>query len=181
MRHSKHNLVFLFVIFVFGLILSGPVRSDTSKEETKKGEAKPIVIKSDTLEVDDKLKLVTFTGDVNAKKDNFVIDCQKMVVYYEETPAQKETGEVKASISKIVAIGQVKIVRDEGGTATSEKAVYYQSDEKMVLTGKPVMKRGNDSVEGDKITLFLKENRSIVEGSEGRKVKAIIFSKQEKK
>ena len=37
-----------------------------------------------------------------------------------------------------------------------------------------IVKQGNDLVEGAKITLFLKENRSIVEGGQGSKVKAVI-------
>ena len=42
------------------------------------------------------------------------------------------------------------------------------------------MKQGEDFVEGDVITLFLKENRSIVESAGDKKVRAVIFPKQEK-
>ena len=65
--------------------------------------------------------------------------------------------------------------------ATAEKAVYYQKDEKMVLTGNPVVKQGNDSIEGDRITIFLKENRNVVESSGDRKVRATIFPNSEKR
>jgi len=61
----------------------------------------------------------------------------KIVVYYEEAPEKKGPGEAGTKIDKIVATGDVKIVRAEGGVATGKKAVYYQLDEKLVLTGKP--------------------------------------------
>ena len=51
----------------------------------------------------------------------------------------------------------------------------------MVLTQNPVVKRGNDFVEGDRITMYLKENRSVVESSGDRKVRAIIYPKSKKK
>ena len=63
----------------------------------------------------------------------------------------------------------------------AEQAIYYQSDERVVLTGKPVVKQGNDFVEGAKITLLLKENRSIVEGSEDSKVRAVLSPKNKKR
>ena len=68
----------------------------------------------------------------------------------------------------------MKILRAGGGTATADKAVYYQDKEMAVLTGNPVVKQGNDSVEGSRITLYMKDNRSVVEGSENRKVKAVL-------
>jgi lipopolysaccharide export system protein LptA len=63
----------------------------------------------------------------------------------------------------------------------SEKAVYYENDEKVVLTGSPVVKQGNDFVEGSKITLYLKEKRSTVEGSEKEKVRAVLHPRSEKR
>ena len=181
MRGIKYEACFLFAALLFGVILPGPVGSESLQKEIEEPEPKPIVIKSKTLEVDNKLKVVTFTGDVNAQKDDVVIDCQKMLIYYENLPAQNDTAEVQTRINKIVAIGQVTINRAQGGMATAEKAVYYQRDEKVVLTGKPVVRQGNDFVEGDRVTIFLKENRSVVESSEDKKVRAIIFPEREER
>ena len=103
-----------------------------------------------------------------------------MFLYYAEQPTKKTSDNPGLKMDKIVATGKVKISRAEGGEATAEQAVYYQSDERVVLTGKPIVKQGNDFVEGDKITLFLKENRSIVEGSSERKVRAILFPDRKK-
>jgi len=51
---------------------------------------------------------------------------------------------------------------------------------KIVLTENPSVQQGRDVVEGHKIIILLNENRSIVEGSETKRVKATIFPKEEK-
>ena len=166
----------LFLLWV----LSSPALSAAPLTKTQKKSQGPMVIKSKTLEADDKKKRITFEGNVEAKRDDFTVLCNKLVVFYEKSDEKKKTENVSASIDKIVATGAVKIIRAEGGVATGEKAVYYQKGEKLVLTGKPVVKQGEDFVEGDVITLFLKEDRSVVESAKDKKVRAVIFPKQEK-
>jgi lipopolysaccharide export system protein LptA len=179
MKLLKSESFFLFFLLFWGLMSSPSVGSETTQKGAEKAPPKPLIINSKALEVDNKLKVVTFTGDVDAKVDEFSISCQKMLVSYENSPTQKNTGDIATRIDKIVATGDVRIVRAQGGIATAEKAVYYQRDEKMVLTGSPVVKRGDDFVQGDRITIFLRENRSVVESSKDNKVRAIIFPKRE--
>jgi len=181
MKNLKYKPLFTVMILLFGLIFPCVAGSETLKEELGKGEPEEMVIKSNKLEMDDNRKVVIFTGDVDAKREDFVINCKKLVVFYKSLPGSKEPGKEKTEVDKIVATGQVKISHAKGGAATSEKAVYYQREEKVVLTENPVVKKGNDFVEGDRITMYLKENRSVVESSADRKVKAIIFPKPRKK
>ena len=42
--------------------------------------------------------------------------------------------------------------------------MYYAKEEKVVLTGKPEVWQEGYRVTGEKITLFLKDDRSVVEG-----------------
>lgn len=67
------------------------------------------------------------------------------------------------SICLMEATGHVVIEKDEG-RATSNKAVYFVDDQKIVLTGDPVACQRGTRVSGDKITMFLDEDRSEVEG-----------------
>ncbi len=67
------------------------------------------------------------------------------------------------SICLMEATGHVVIEKDEG-RATSHKAVYFVDDRKIVLTGDPVACQRGTRVSGDKITMFLDEDRSEVEG-----------------
>jgi lipopolysaccharide export system protein LptA len=74
-----------------------------------------------------------------------------------------------------------RAISTDGGSALAGKAVYSQNDEKVVLTGSPVVKQGDDFVEGSRITLFLRDQRSIVEGSENKKLKAVISPRRGKR
>jgi lipopolysaccharide export system protein LptA len=177
----KSVLVSLFAALLFGLTFPRPVVSEALRKEIERPALNNLIIKSKILEVNNALKVVTFEGDVNAKTDDFILDCQKMLVYYDTLPSQENAGNVKAKITKIIATGQVRINRAKGGMATAEKAVYYQKDEEFILTGNPVVKQGDDLVEGDRITVYLKENRSVVESSEDNKVRAVIFPESEER
>jgi lipopolysaccharide export system protein LptA len=171
-----------FFCFVAGLSLLWPsaVLPEPAKG-AEKAVTPAIVIKSNQLEVDNQRKIVTFTGDVDAKKDDFTMTCQKMVLYYVEQPSEAGSEKMELSIDRIIAMGQVTITQADGGTATAEKATYYQSEEKVVLTGNPIVKQGDDFVEGSTITLFLKEDRSIVEGSESKRARAVLSPRNVKK
>jgi lipopolysaccharide export system protein LptA len=158
------------------LLILAPTAFSADFKLTKDGAGKeePIVIKSNTLEIDNEKKTVTFTGNVDARRDDWIMNCNKMILMYNDQKERGGTDSEKLRVDKIIARGAVKIRRTLGGEATAEEAIYYQVDERVVLTGNPVVKQGDDFVEGSKITLFLKENRSIVEGSEGNKVRAVI-------
>ncbi len=177
MYTGKFKAYFILLTFLIsGLFL--PVQAYSKALADSSSKKGPMVITSKTLELDDELKTVTFTGSVNAKNADFLIKCNKMVIYYHKTQSgSKNTPETGNKIDRIVAIDNVRITRTQGGEATAQKAVYYQKDDKIVLTGKPVIKQGKSFVEGDRITLYLKENRSIVESNHQKRVKAIIFSK----
>ena len=176
----RRNLFIFVVLPVLSLVV---FLSSSAKSEEKSHEAKndsQIVIKADSLEIDDKNQIVIFTGNVDAREKEFVIKCQKLVVYYKDQSAQSASEPGEVNIDRIIATGDVKITRPNGGLATAEKALYYKNDEKLILTGKPKVKQGDDFVEGSKITLFLKENRSIVEGSKDDKVRAIYSPRNDK-
>ena len=165
MDRLKRQLIILHFTLFVGLLLPSPAFSETSQEKPANEDPTPIVIKSKTMEMNNKLKSVTFTGDVNAKKDDFIIDCDRMVAYYENMPDLQEGNGEKTKIDKIVATGHVIVNRAEDGVATAEKATYFQKDERIILTGNPIAKRGADIVKGERIIIFLKEDRISVEDS----------------
>jgi len=70
------------------------------------------------------------------------------------------------SVSRVEATGDVHRVKIkyENGNATCQKAVYFVDGEKIVLTGDPVAWEKGTRVSGKQITIFLAEERSVVEG-----------------
>ncbi len=173
---------FRFALFLsFWVLLFAPNASgQTLKKALGDSQGQPIVINSNSLEFDHQRKMVTFSGNVEAKREDWTILCQKMFVYYGENGKESSQKE-SVKIEKIIAKGGVKITRASGGLATAEEATYYWDEERVVLTGNPVVHQGDDFVEGTVVTLLLKENRSIVEGSRDTRVRAVISPRPEKR
>jgi len=176
-------------------------RGDSSKGAQKEKPAeKPINITADRMEADDKDKVVIFTGNVVARQEDVVINCDLMRVYYREIPAGSTTtnrkspagaGDSTASeeeekkeneIERIEAEGHVKITR-ANRVALSDKAVYLaKADPRVIiLTGEPRVWRDKDVLTGKKITVFLDQDRSLVEGGAEQRVNATFYQKKEDK
>jgi lipopolysaccharide export system protein LptA len=68
------------------------------------------------------------------------------------------------SVSVIEATGKVVTIEKNEGRATCRKAVYFGDEDKLVLTGDPVAWEKGTRVAGNKITMYLAEDRSVVEG-----------------
>ncbi len=171
----RNRVVFFFVVFCLAvLFLSAGFQAIAAEKAVTKG-AGATIINSLTLSVDHNSNVVTFSGEVRAENDEMVIECREMTVYYAEAP-EGGTADTSYHVDKIVSTGDLTITRALGGVATAETAVYHQDEEKMVLTGNPVVRQGKDYVQGDRIIFYIKENRSVAESSAGGKVKAVIFS-----
>ena len=99
-----------------------------------------------------------------------------MTIYYLEKGNPKPNKEgLAGKLDRIEVDGGVHITQ-KTIVATAEHVVYFDEENKIVLTGKPRVERGKDSIQGDKITLFLDSEKSVVEGGPSRPVEATIFS-----
>jgi len=181
MRYLKNTGIFLLCYLFVAFFASQVPAQQNKKGGVDAPSPQPMVIKSDSLVVDDANKVVTFSGQVSAEREDFTIDCDKMFVYYHSSGSNSPADAMGSKITKIVAEGHVKIQRKAGGEALAQHAEYYEGEDKVVLTGDPMVKQGKDFVQGDKITIFLKESKSIVESSPQKKVKAVIYPKKEPK
>jgi lipopolysaccharide export system protein LptA len=144
-----------------------------------------IVITSQSLVFKNQENMAVFDGKVVMAKVGFVMHADHMIVYFAggpETVSTAPKGTPKTvppggrtagpelptlgnrAVSLIEAMGNV-IMEQGGKTAKSKKAVYSQHDEKLVLTGDPQVWEEGYHVTGVKMTMFLKEDRSIVESS----------------
>jgi len=154
----------LLLVPEFGMAAAAPFKAGKSAPKTRDTQQVPIVVTSERMEANDADKTVVFSGNVIAEKGALTIYSDRMEVYN-----NKENNK----ISRIVAVGNVRIVQ-EGKNATGERAVYYDDEQKVVLTGNPKAWEGDNVVTGSEITSYLNENRSVVKGSPGTRVRAII-------
>ena len=156
--------VFLAVVFLLPVSTSAaPVVSSPDRG--------PIHVTSDRLEADDQAQIVIFSGHAVATQDDVTIHGDRLTIKY--------TGE-KREIVQMIAEGHVRI-EQQGKVATGEKAVYHKGEERVVMTGSPKVKEGENFVEGQEITLYLNENRSVVSGGAGGRVNAVFTPKSEGK
>jgi lipopolysaccharide export system protein LptA len=124
----------------------------------------PIDITSDTVEADQKQNTVTFKGNVVAKQEETTLYARTLVIHYDpDTKRPKE----------IVATGNVKLVHLQQ-RATSQKANFYQGENKIILEGEAVAREGENVIRGERIIFFVDEERSIVEGGKGNRVSTRI-------
>ncbi len=79
------------------------------------------------------------------------------------TGADVMPGSSGRSVKQIEATGHVRIEK-ETGNATSNKAVFDNSRRIVTLTGDPVAWEKGTRVSGEKIVIYLDEDRSVVEG-----------------
>ena len=167
----KKRLLFLLVAFSV-LLLSFAGETQEKKEKTSKKEGafglntsrSPIEITSDTAEGSQKQNTFTFKGNVVARQENTTLYANLMVVYYDP-----ETKQLK----EIVVTGNVKIVQLER-RATSQKAVFYQNENRVVLEGDAILREGENVIRGERVIYYLDDERSIVEGGKGSRVSTTI-------
>lgn len=129
----------------------------------KAAPRKPINVTSDRMEADKGASVVVFKGNVVVVED-FTLCSDELYVYYDE----------KNEVKDIVADGNVRIFQEDK-TATAGKAVYDRKNRSIVLTEEPVVVQCADTVKGDKITVYIDEDRAMVESGGGGRVRALIM------
>ena len=124
----------------------------------------PIDITSDTVEADQKTNRVTFKGNVVAKQEDTTLYANTLTILYD--PNTKK-------LKEIVAVGNVKVVQLDR-RATGQKATFDQDKNKVVLDGDAVVREGANVIRGERITFYVDEERSVVEGGKGSRVSTSI-------
>jgi len=112
-----------------------------------------MVITSERLEFDYKEFVAAFDENVHVTDPQFTLTSDRLLVFLEGTN----------QIKRIVAIGHVDVVQVDRH-ATCDKAVYERGSGQVVMTGNPVMSRGSDRVAGREITIWLNDERVVVQG-----------------
>lgn len=153
------------------LLLCGPpaVAGQTPSSQGD-GPGRPTTVTADHLEVSRKDHRAIYTGNVVATTTDLTVTSDRMEFDFD--------GKMEV-VERMVAIGNVHISRADGTRAVAEQATYYVPQEQVVLEGKAKAWRRENMVSGTRITLFLTEDRELVEGNERERVTAVIYPKQQ--
>jgi len=154
--NKKYFWVFLFCTLctLYSALCTPIFAQDTQTSE-------PILITSDKVEYFDKKKEGEFTGNVRATQGKLLLTASRLKVNF---------GTQGNKIEKFVAIGNVKMVQEEISTS-SDSATFFNNEQKTILTGKPHVFSKNNEFTGEKITVYLKDSRFLIE----KNVKGIVF------
>ena len=120
----------------------------------------PVKIRAAALELREKDKMATFTGDVYVLQGDTEMRCKQLVVFYEE---ETGTRTVKAAdpgpggdrqISRIEAKGNVVVVQKDQN-ATGDAATFNMRENTVTLVGNVVVTRGADVLRGQRLVVDL--------------------------
>lgn len=142
----------------------------------------PVHIEAATLEVRDKEKVATFSGDVRVKQGDTGLRSKVLVVFYEQDNAPDAKGADKGAdknktatmtaatpgpngeqrIKRLEARGAV-VVTQKDQTATGELAIFDMKSNTVTLTGNVIMTQGQNVLRGDKLVVDMTTGVSRVE------------------
>lgn len=125
-----------------------------------------VVLTQGTLMVYSDKMVVFFHPRGGGDQKNHTSDFKRSGAPSSQEPSKRSEvmpGSSGQSVKQIEATGHVRIER-EGGKATSSKAVFDNSRRIVTLTGDPVAWDKGTRVSGEKIIIYLDEDRSVVEG-----------------
>ena len=128
---------------------------------------KPVQIEAASLEVRDKQKIATFTGNVQVVQGDTTMRCKVRVVHYD---GDAQSGMKSASpgpggsqqITRLVAKGGV-IVTQADQTATGDSGLFDMKSNTITLTGNVVVSQGKNVVRGERLVVDMTSGVSKID------------------
>jgi lipopolysaccharide export system protein LptA len=144
----------------------------------------PIQIQSDRLDAYQEKRTVVFSGNALATQGDKTIRADRLILHYKNQPGGSTKKDVKdmgaiGDLDRIEAQGHVTITQTNR-VVTGDSASFHQDSQKVVMTGNAVMREGKNVIKGDRIVVFLNEERGVVEGNENKRVTATIYPNEKK-
>ncbi len=151
MRKKTISCLVVAFVVVFVANISRAQRNALFDKASK--EKVPVVITAQQAEFDNKTRKAVYTGNVKVVRGDTTMYSDKL-----ESFLDKEGKE----LDHIIATGCVKVLQGNK-IITAEKGVYYDKEQKVVLTGSPVSRDGENVIEGSRMVYFFNQERVVVE------------------
>jgi lipopolysaccharide export system protein LptA len=149
-------------------------------QSTVQGGDQPVQIDAASLDVQDKRKTATFTGDVQVVQGETTMKCQTLVVFYgqevgiaanapqsgDSKPAAAPGPKGAQDIRKIEARGGVTVVTKDQ-SASGDLGVYDLKSKTITLTGNVVVSQGQNVIHGQRVVVDTITGNARVESNEG--------------
>lgn len=135
-----------------------------------------IKIEADKLITNPTEKFAEFSGNVRASQGAFVINADRLRIYYQaasDSASEGATGQ--ETIQQIIATGNVKL-STETYTAETDRAEYDLETQVLVLIGeRSAVKSNRNLLTGSKISVDRKTGQMSVESDPQERVKAVFY------
>lgn len=142
-----------------------PARDSLFGDFSLRSRREPISVRSDKLEFSYKERLLEYTGQVVVTQGDLTLKADSLKVTIDEG--------TKDQLQQITALGNVEINQGKR-SASGGKAVFDQHERTIVLSDGAVLMEGPNKISGDRVIVYLDEERSVVEGGEKR-VQALLY------
>ncbi len=152
-----------------GATAQAPAPRPDGADASRDGRGTPVTVDADQLENLQREGLVVFTGNVVASQNSSTQYADRMEVYLDDK---------RDRIVRTVSTGNVRIITRDCRTGTARRAEYYDAEQRVVLIGNARVWREDNVVTGERITIYLAEDRSVVEGGQQERVKAVFYPKR---
>lgn len=144
--------VSLILMMAAVMSASGAQSSSVFKGKKRSPDAGPTIITSDKLEFDYKDFIALFDGHVVVKDPEFTLKADRMLVFFENTN----------SVKRVDAVGNVDL-KSGDMTAVCGKATYTSDNGQVRIQTDPVVTKGENKITGEIMSIWLKEQRVVVE------------------
>jgi len=147
---------------------AGTAGTPAKPEAAEKNQ--PVTVDADQMESLKKEGVVIFTGNVVARQNNSVQYADRMEVYLDERGDR---------VLRTVSTGNVRVITKDCRIGTARRGEYDDLEQRVVLIGNARVWQADNVVTGERITIYLAEDRSLVQGGKQERVKAVFFPKSE--
>lgn len=133
---------------------------------TSHSKGLPTYIKSNSLQLNMKERIFTYTGSVEVKQGDLTMYSDSLTGHYDEND----------QIQEMLAKDNVLILKGANIRATGGQATYNKAQDTLLLTENPELTQDKSILSADAVRIFLSEDRSIAEG----KVRVKLVEENEK-
>lgn len=132
----------------------------------------PVKITSDRMTYDENGKVVSFVGNVMAEHGKLKLWADRLSAFFGSKSGKQFSVD---SVDRIVAEGNVKAQRGET-TGSCGRVTYFVEKQLLRMEDDPMLQDGPNSLTGDVINFYVRENRSEVVGGDNKRVRAIFLT-----
>jgi lipopolysaccharide export system protein LptA len=157
---------------------AGPASSGPARSLQAENKDAPVQIEAATLEVHDKSKTATFSGNVQVVQGDTTMKCRSLVVFYgqevglgESTAPATSATTVKSplgaprgaqNIRRIEARGAVTVITKDQ-SASGDLGIYDLKTKTITLSGNVVVSQGQNVIHGERVVVDTETGNARVE------------------